>query len=95
MDNNVDIKERATTYDIKLEYHSDLLCENHDAELKAISEGDGRISFEPCKAHDFSDGFFFVHSDPDLVIALARMMLAFAEMVKRNNKSTIDIEPKA
>lgn len=89
MGKEIEIKERSRTYDIKFEYHSDLLCENFDAELLAIQEADGRISF---KTRDNDTCFEFVHSDPDRVIALANMMAEFAKTMKKNN---IDISDKA
>lgn len=89
----VNIIERAKTYDIKYEYHSDLLCENRDAEIEAIEETGGKITFKPRKGDWFS--FMFDHSDPDLVIAIANMMGAFAKMVKKNNTNNIDTPKKA
>lgn len=92
MDNQVKIEEKAKTYDIKLEYHSDLMCENYDAEILAVQESDGRITFSP--KDKYEDSFTFKHSDPDRVIAITKMIQAFAEMVKQGNKSTIDISDK-
>lgn len=92
MNNQVKIEEKAKTYDIKLEYHSDLMCENYDAEILAIEEPDGRVTFSP--KDKYEDSFTFRHSDPDRVIAIARMILAFAEMAKKNKKNTIDISEK-
>lgn len=86
----VEIKERSRTYDIKFEYHSDLMCENYDAELLAIQENDRRITF---KTKDGDTCFEFIHSDPDRVLALASMMESFARMVKKDN--AIDISDKA
>lgn len=93
MNNQVKIEEKAKTYDIKLEYHSDLMCENYDAEILAIQESDGRITFSP--KDKYEDSFTFRHSDPDRVIAITKMIQAFAEMVKREDKSTIDMNNKA
>lgn len=92
MNNQVKIEEKAKTYDIKLEYHSDLMCENYDAEILAIQESDGRITFSP--KDKYEDSFTFKHSDPDRVIAITKMIQAFAEMSKKENKSTIDINDK-
>ena len=92
MDNQVKIEEKAKTYDIKLEYHSDLMCENYDAEILAVQESDGRITFSP--KDKYEDSFTFRHSDPDRVIAITKMIQAFAEMAKQGNKSTIDISDK-
>ena len=89
MDNQVKIEEKAKTYDIKLEYHSDLMCENYDAEILAIQESDGRITFSP--KDKYEDSFTFKHSDPDRVIAITKMIQAFAEMAKEEKKKTIDI----
>ena len=92
MDNQVKIEEKAKTYDIKLEYHSDLMCENYDAEIHASHNCDGRITILPNK--HLGGGFVFEHSDPDRVIAITKMVQAFAEMAKKENKSTIDISDK-
>ena len=78
----VEIKERARSYDIKVGYHSDLMCENFDVEILAAQEPDGKISFTTgngCRS------FEFIHSDPDRVIAIADMFKTFAEMAKKEN----------
>lgn len=93
MDNQVKIKEKARTYDIKLQYHSDLMCENYDAEVQAVLESDNRVTFLP--KDNCMDGFVFSHSDPDRVIAITKMMRAFAEMAKNERKNIIDISDKA
>ena len=89
----INISERSTTYDIKLEYHSDLMCQNYDAGIVAVVSPKGRVSFYPDSGHrDWVEKtFVFEESDPDRVIAVARMMLSFASMVKKNNqKKCID-----
>lgn len=93
MNKEISIKEKSRVYDIKFEYHSDLMCENYDAEILAIQESDNRVTFSPKDKYD--DGFTFKHSDPDRVIAIAKMMQAFAEMAKKDNKKAIDISSKA
>ena len=85
----VEIKERSRVYDIKFGYHSDLMCQNYDAEVIAIQEADGRVSFET-PTHD--NCFEFIHSDPDRVLAIANMLKSFAEMAKKEN--AIDISNK-
>lgn len=92
MDNQVKIEEKAKTYDIKLEYHSDLMCENYDAEIHASHNRDGRITILPNE--HLGSGFVFEFSDPDRVIAITKMIQAFAEMAKKENKNTIDISSK-
>lgn len=92
MTKQINIMEKSKTYDIKYEYHSDLLCENRDAEMIAIEETGGKITFKPHKGE--WNGFIFDHSDPDLVIAIAGMMEAFAKMVKKNNTNSIDTQKK-
>lgn len=84
--NQINIEEVSTKYDVKLTYHSDTKCQNYDARIEAIEEADGTISLVP---YDHSGSFEFVNSDPDRVIAIAQMMLSFAQMVK-NNKKAID-----
>lgn len=85
--NQVNIEEISTTYNIKLTYHSDKKCQNYDAQIEAQEEADGTVSLTPDGA---GSSFEFYHSDPDRVIAVAQMMISFAQMVKNNNKKTID-----
>lgn len=85
--NQVNIEEISTTYDIKLSYHSDRKCQNYDAMIEAAEEADGTISLSP---NHCGRSFEFYHSDPDRVIAIAQMMMAFAQMVKNNNQKSID-----
>lgn len=92
MENKITISPKAKTYDIKLQYHSDLMCENYDAEILAVQESDGRITFSP--KDKYEDSFTFKHSDPDRVIAVTKMIQAFAEMAKNENKKPIDISNK-
>lgn len=88
--NQVNIEEVATKYDVRLAYHSSLKCENYDAEITGIELPGGKVTIQPSKTFFANDGFKFVESDPDRVIAIAQMMIAFAQMVKNNNKKTID-----
>lgn len=76
----MEIKEKSRSYDIKFEYHSNLMCENFDAKIHAVQEPDGRISFATGTGYR---SFEFIHSDPDRVIAIAEMLKAFAEKVKK------------
>lgn len=85
---NIAISQRSIKYDIKMQYHSDLMCENYDAEITAIKESDGKITLRP--NNNFYREFLFEHSDPDRVIAIASMMGAFAKMVKEENGKNID-----
>lgn len=96
MNNEVNIEEKSRVYDIVYEYHSDLMCSNYDAEIHASQESDGRVSIRPNNSSDYvcCNSFTFTHSDPDRVIAVAKMILAFAEMVKNENKKSIDISDK-
>ena len=92
MKDEITIKAKTRTYDVKLDYHSELMCENHEAKISASVDSTGRISFTPKRG--YVDGFLFCDSDPDRVIAIARMFIAFAEMVKNETKKTIDISEK-
>lgn len=85
--NQVNIEEVSTNYNIKLAYHSDRKCQNYDVQIKAQEEADGTVSLIP---NHCGLSFEFYHSDPDRVIAIAQMMMAFAQMVK-NNKKSVDI----
>lgn len=88
------IQQKSRTYDVKLGYHSDLMCQNYDAEVYCVQESDGRVTVRP-DGNPIAVGFVFDHSDPDRVIAVAKMMQAFAEMVKEESKNTIDMSIKA
>lgn len=94
MENKVTIQQKSRTYDVKLGYHSDLMCQNYDADVYCVQESDGRVTIRP-DGNPMVVGFVFDHSDPDRVIAIARMMLAFAEMAKEDNKKSIDISENA
>lgn len=87
MKEDINITKRSVSFSIKMDYHSDLMCENYDAEIHASHISDGRITILP-KEH-LGAGFVFDHSDPDRVIAVAKMILAFAEMVKNENKKVL------
>lgn len=93
----ININERSRTYDIKFEYHSDLMCQNYDCELEATVHTGGKITFRPGPIHRdwVKTSFTFDHSDPDRVLAITKAMEAFAKMVKHDNKKAIDISNKA
>ena len=84
--NQINIEEKKTIYDITYTYHSDMKCQNYDAKITGVEEENGRLSIEP----DRCGGFEFQNSDPDRVIAIAQMIMAFAQMVKNKSKNTID-----
>lgn len=95
MDNQINIEEKRTIYDVKYTYHSDMKCQNYDAEVTGIEEANGRVTLEPRLEVNYETGltessFLFDHSDPDRVIAIAQMMMAFAQMVKNKSKKSID-----
>lgn len=93
----INITEQSTIYEVTSNYHSELACQNYDAEIEAVEENDGRITFRTNSNSFFDDGkaFVFCHSDPDRIIALAEMMKAFAQMVKKNNNKPIDTDANA
>lgn len=88
--NQVNIEETATKYSVKLAYHSNLKCENYDVEITGTELPSGRVTIQPSKTFFADDGFKFIESDPDRVIAIAQMMMSFAQMAKNNNKKSID-----
>lgn len=85
--NQINIEEKKTIYDITYTYHSDMKCQNYDAKIIGTEEDNGKVSIEPPERITFE----FQNSDPDRVIAIAQMMVAFAQMVKNKNKKDIDI----
>ena len=82
MNNQINIEEKKTLYDITYTYHSDMKCQNYEAKIIGIEEENGRLSLEP----DHCNGFEFQNSDPDRVIAIAQMMMAFAQMIKNKKQ---------
>lgn len=88
----INIVEKSILYDISMGYHSDMKCENYDAIIRGVEEPDGKVTIAPHDASYWGDTFTFKHSDPDRVIAVAQMMLAFAQMVKKANaeKASVD-----
>lgn len=86
--NQINIAEKKTIYNVTYTYHSDMKCQNYDAKITGIEEENGKISVEPPERITFE----FQNSDPDRVIAIAQMMVAFAQMVKNKNKNAIDTD---
>lgn len=94
--NQVDIEERETVYDIKYTYHSDKKCQNYDAIITGVEEADGSVTIRPWGKESYDGCFFeFHHSDPDRVIAIAQMMMSFAQAIKNENKIIKDIDKDA
>ena len=89
--NQINIEEKKTIYDVTYTYHSDMKCQNYDAKITGIEEENGKISIEPPERITFE----FQNSDPDRVIAVAQMMMAFAQMVKNKNNKPIDTDANA
>lgn len=87
--NQINIEEKKTIYNVGYEYHSDLKCQNYDANIIGVEEENGRISIE---STNYCKTFEFHNSDPDRVIAIAQMMIAFAQMVKNKNNKPIDTD---
>ena len=85
--NQINIEEKKTVYDVTYTYHSDMKCQNYDAKITGIEEGNGKVSIDPDHC---GKTFEFQNSDPDRVIAIAQMMMAFAQMVKNKNNKPID-----
>lgn len=93
MNNQINIEEKETIYDVKYTYHSDRKCQNYDAVMTGIEELDGSVTIRPWESGNFQGSFFeFNHSDPDRVIAIAQMIMAFAQMAKNKSKNTIDMD---
>ena len=90
--NQINIEEEATKYNVKYTYHSDIKCENYDVEITGIELPNNRVTIQPSKTLFPDDGFKFIESDPDRVIAITQMMMAFAQMVKNKSKNTIDTD---
>ena len=89
--NEISIEEKSTIYDVSMTYHSDMKCENYDVSIECFQYPNGKVSVKPGNTFFADDGFKFLGSDPDRVIAIAQMMMAFAHMVKNENKKRIDV----
>ena len=90
--NQISIEEGPTEYNVKYTYHSDLKCENYDVEITGIEFPNNKVTIQPSNTFFPKEGFMFVESDPDRVIAIAQMMMAFAQMVKNKNNKPIDTD---
>lgn len=84
----VTIEEVSTLYNIDNTYHSDLMAANYTVKAFGTVEADNRITLTP--GVGTSSSFTFCHSDPDRVIAIANMLLSFAQMAKNESKKSID-----
>lgn len=84
----VTIEEVSTLYNIDNTYHSDLMASNYVVKAFGTVEADNRITLTP--GVGMSSSFTFCHSDPDRVIAIANMLLSFAQMAKNESKKSID-----
>ena len=95
--NQVNIQEQSTTYDIDMSYHSDCRGDDDIAEVRGIEHVNGTVSLYPwVNGVDWTkQSFTFIHSDPDRVIAVAQMMMAFAKMVKDHNaQNAQELQPQ-
>lgn len=93
--NQINIEEQSTLYDVSFTYHSDMKCENYDINITGISGANGTVTIKPGNTFFPDDGFKFIESDPDRVIAIANMMLAFAQMAKKENQKSVDTNANA
>ena len=85
-----ELRLKAKTWSIEKKYHSELTNKDYTAQIIAVQEADGKITLNKANATGFDATVFqFIESDPDRVIAIARMMTAFAEMVKEDNKKLL------
>lgn len=78
---DIEITPVKQVFAITNTYHSDRKCQNYDLEIKAELSEEGTITLIPLSKTPF-DGFVFIDSDPDRVIAVAEMIKNFAEMAK-------------
>lgn len=82
----VNIKKKATIYDVEATYHSDRKCQNYDLQIQGVEEPNGTVTLKPANTFFPDDGFKFYGSDPDRIIAIAEMMRVFALKVKEKHK---------
>ena len=93
MDNkqdNLTIRKVSTTYAVGLPYYSERKGEENEAEIIAIEEADGTITMKPGNMHAWADEFVFKHSDPDRLIAVAKLLQGFAQAIKSKDVKPID-----
>lgn len=95
MQQQINIEEQSTTYDVSYTYHSDMKCENYDVSIMGIEFPNGKVTIKPSNTFFPDSGFMFIESDPDRAIAIAQMIIAFAHMVKNNNQKSLDTDANA
>ncbi len=83
--NSIKIVPLTQEFRIITTYNSDRKSQNHIVEIGAKLKADGTISLVPKNSCSLS-GFTFTNSDPDLVIAIAEMIKAFAEDAKERSE---------
>lgn len=82
--NEINIKEERVVYGLDTEYCSDMREVNCTAQIMGIKNANGTVTLLPDGKRG-SNEFVFDNSDPDKVIAVARLMMGMAQMVKDNN----------
>ena len=85
--NEINIREEQIVYKLDTDYCSDLKGQNYTAKITGIKEPNGKVTLMPEDDGIFSNEFVFKKSDPDRVIAIARLMMGMAQMIKNNNNS--------
>lgn len=93
--NQIRIEEQSTVYDVKYTYRSDLKDKIYDIKITGIVLPNNKVTIEPSNTFFPGSGFQFIESDPDRVIAIAQMMIGFAQMVKKENQKSIDTSANA
>ena len=82
--NEINIKEERVVYRLDTEYCSDMREVNCTAQITGIKNENGTVTLFP-EGKRLNNEFVFDNSDPDKVIAVARLMMGMAQMVKDNN----------
>lgn len=85
--NEINIAQKQVIYDLNTEYCSESVGKNYTAQITGIKESDGKVTIRPDQGKGYDEVFIFDHSDPDRVIAVARLIMAFAQTIKNNNNS--------
>lgn len=82
--NEINIKEERVLYKLDTGYCSDMREVNCTAQITGIKNANGTVTLLP-EGKRLNSEFVFDNSDPDKVIAVARLMMGMAQMVKDNN----------
>lgn len=80
----INMKKERVVYRLDTEYCSDMRGADCTAQITGIKNANGTVTLLP-EGKCVGNEFVFDNSDPDKVIAVARLIMGMAQMVKDNN----------